>query len=57
MAVLYVLVTLLNEVTLFKPNLFSGDIELWTVIFKTYLFRVFLQHIISANRKIRQFLI
>jgi hypothetical protein len=56
LAVLYVLVNLLNDVTLSKLNSLSGDIGLWTVIFKTYLLRAFLQHIISANRKIKLFL-
>ena len=69
MAVLYVLVNLLNDVTLSELNSLSGDLKLWsvifktfyfitlwTVIFKTFLLRAFLQHIISANRNIKLFL-
>jgi hypothetical protein len=69
MAVLYILVNLLNDVTLSNLNSLSGDLKLWsvifktfyfitlwTVIFKTFLLREFLQHIISANRKIKLFL-
>jgi hypothetical protein len=56
MAVLYILVNLLNDVTLSNLNSLSGDLKLWSVIFKTFLLRAFLQHIISANRKIKLFL-
>jgi hypothetical protein len=56
MAVLYVLMNLLNDVTLSNLNSLSGDLKLWSVIFKTFLLRAFLHHIISANRKIKLFL-
>ena len=38
MAVLYVLVNLLNDVTLSELNSLSGDLKLWSVIFKTFYF-------------------